>query len=275
VVFESEGDDAVLLYPNGSRYALSSKLYSPNGKPFIASDARTGTLTVSSGFPMNQENWKPWSVQFPTDRMRDINGDGWPEVVLADYSGGAHCCTRVTVLSVRPKGPVCVFSEELGSAPVRFSDLNGDGRMEIVTDRLAEYALGSFAQGTYGIPVIYAPGSNGAYQVNTKAFTNVLLGDLGKEIARISARGTDIDAQEFDSQRVDLFFLKYLTGQRSDAYSLLGEIAPTEELSVSAVLGKVRETLKALARRRFWSSRSGLNCRSREAANRLGEAEAE
>src|SRR5258708_40038472 len=86
VVFESDGDDAVLLYPNGSRYVLSSKLYSPNGKPFIASDARTGTLTVSSGFPMNQENWKPWSVQFPTDRMRDINGDGWPEVVLADYS---------------------------------------------------------------------------------------------------------------------------------------------------------------------------------------------
>lgn len=207
VLFEAKGDDAILRYPNGSQFVLSSKLYSPNGKLFIAEDAKTGTLTVSSGFPMNQDNWKPWSIQLPTDRMRDINGDGWPEVVLADYSGGAHCCTRITILSVRPTGPVCIFSEELGSASVRFSDLNNDSRMEIVTTRLAEYALGSFALGTYGIPVIYAADSKGAYQVDTRAFANVLNADLDRELAEISTRGGDIEAEEFDSQRVDLFFL--------------------------------------------------------------------
>jgi hypothetical protein len=247
VLFEARGNDTILRYPNGSQFVLSSKLYSPNGKPFIAEDAKTGTLTVSSGFPMNQENWKPWSIQLPTDKMRDINGDGWPEVVLADYSGGAHCCTRVTVLSVRPTGPVCIFSEELGSASVRFSDLNNDSRMEIVTTRLAEYALGSFASGTYGIPVIYAANSKGVYQIDTRAFADVLKGDLDAELTEISTRGVGIEAEEFDSQRVDLFFLKYLNNQRSEAYVVLNELIPTEELSVPAILGKVKQTLKAFA----------------------------
>jgi len=247
VVFESKGDDAILRYPNGSQFVLSSKLYSPNGKPFIAMDAKTGTLTVSSGFPVNQENWKPWSMQLPTDRMHDINGDGWPEVVLADYSGGAHCCTQITVLSLRPKGPVCIFSEEAGSAPVTFSDLNNDGRMEIVTYRLAEYALGSFAMGTYGIPVIYAADSSGVYEVNTRAFRSVLLTDLSKEFDEISRRGVDIEAEEFDTQRVDLFFLKYLNNRRSEAYAVLNELVPTEQLSVPAIVGKVEKTLKEIA----------------------------
>ena len=247
VLFESSGDSTKLRYSNGSQFVLPSKLCSPSGEPTIASDEKTGTLTVSSGFPLTQGNPKPWSIQLPTNQMRDINGDGWPEVVFTDYSGGAHCCTHITVLSLRPNGPVCIFSEDLGSAGAKFSDLEGDGRMEIVTTRLAEYALGSFAMGTYGIPVIYAADSNGLYRVNTRAFTNVLRGDLDRELAEISTRGVDIEAEEFDSQRVDLFFLKYLTDQRGDAYAVLNEIIPTEQLGVPAVQGKVAETLKAFA----------------------------
>lgn len=247
VFVESSGDNTKFRYPDGSQYVLSSKLYRPSGKPSIASDEKTGTLTVSSGFPLGQQVSTPWSIQLATDQMRDINGDGWPEIVLSDYSGGAHCCTHVTVLSLRPNGPVCIFSEELGSGSAEFSDLNGDRRIEIVTARLAEYALGSFATGTYSIPVVYSAGSDGVYRVNTRSFTSVLEADLSKELAEFSAQGADTGADQRDTARVDLFFLNYLLNRKSEAYQSLSDIVATDELSIPAVFAKVEETLKVIA----------------------------
>ncbi|MGB6776609.1 MAG: VCBS repeat-containing protein [Terriglobales bacterium] len=250
VVLESAGNGAKLRYPNGLQYFLPSNLYSPSSRPIIASDEKTGTLTVRSGrsgFPPRLEDPKSWSIQLPTDNMRDINGDGWPEVVITDYSGGAHCCTDLTVLSLRPKGPVCIFSQKLGSASAELSDLDSDGKMEIVTTRLEEYALGTFAFGTYGVPVIYAAGSDGVYRVDTRAFQDVLRGDLDKELAEISTRGVDITYEEQNTRRIDLFFLKYLINEKTEAYAQLKEITPYVQVSVPEILGIVKRTLKTVA----------------------------
>ena len=179
--------------------------------------------------------------------MRDINGDGWPEIVLIDYSGGAHCCTHLTILSLRAKGPVCILSEELGSASAEFHDLYGNGTLEITTARLAEYALGSFAEGTYAIPVIYSAGSDGVYRVNTRAFPDVLNADLSKELAEFSAQGADTGAEQRDTLRVNLFVLNYLLDRKSEAYQSLSGIVATDELGIPAVFAKVVETLKATA----------------------------
>ena len=247
VVIESAGRDLVIRYPNGDRFVLPATLYSAGDQLLINSLKKTETLEIYSTVALDQQQYKSWPLDLSTSLMRDINGDGWPEVVLRDYSGGAHCCTRLAILSLHPKGPVCVFSEELGSAWADFSDLDRDGRLEISTYWLDEYALGSFASGTYGIPVIYGADKNGAYRPNTRAFTKVIQAQLEKRLDELKQRSPDWQAEEQDSTRVDLFFLQYLAGHREDAYSSLKELVPANQMSVSAILDKVEESLKSNA----------------------------
>jgi len=245
---QSSGPDVVIAYPNGVRFTIPTALYSPSAPPTTGPDSKVGTLELdSSGLSANQEPSNEWTLPFAASALRDINGDGWPEVVLSDYSGGAHCCTHLTILSLRPNGPVCVFSEDLGSASATFADLDGDGRQEISTHLLAEYGLGTFASGTYGIPVIYGADTNGAYVANTRAFGEVIRGQLEKQLAGCNEQSSTEDVEERDSTLINLFFLQYLAGNKEAAYSSLKALVPNEQLTRAAMLTKVEGTLRAAA----------------------------
>jgi hypothetical protein len=62
---------------------------------------------------------------------RDINGDGAPEVVLYEWTGGAHCCFVARVVWLGPRCRVLAEIEGRHSVP-RFLDCDGDGVMEVV-----------------------------------------------------------------------------------------------------------------------------------------------
>lgn len=85
-------------------------------------------------------------------RVRDLDGDGDPEVVLDTYWNGAHCCFETRVASWSPKAGTYVLTTMLwGNSQPALRDLNGDGRPEFVgwDDRFA-YALGtSYAGSTF------------------------------------------------------------------------------------------------------------------------------
>lgn len=82
---------------------------------------------------------------FEGDPMYDMDGDGYDDVVVALYTGGAHCCYRYIVLSVH--GPL----RELGivdaqNSEALVSDIDDDGLPDwSLNDWTFQYWKASFA----------------------------------------------------------------------------------------------------------------------------------
>jgi hypothetical protein len=77
--------------------------------------------------------------------IRDLDGDGEPEVLLDLYTGGAHCCFYTVILRYdgqRYRGTVAFW----GDPGYELRDIDRDGRPEFITgdDRFA-YAFTSYA----------------------------------------------------------------------------------------------------------------------------------
>jgi hypothetical protein len=80
--------------------------------------------------------------------VRDVNGDGEPDVLVDLFSGGAHCCSS-TVIEVLNTGGTA-YQQTVASwlnGFYRLRDLDGDGQPEFVTDdeRFA-YLFTSYAE---------------------------------------------------------------------------------------------------------------------------------
>jgi len=89
----------------------------------------------------------------PSVFVRDLDGDGEPEVLLDLYSGGAHCCFSSRIYRYDSSaGRYRVSARSWGNPGYHLRDLNGDGRPEFVTadDRFA-YRFASFAFS--GLPI--------------------------------------------------------------------------------------------------------------------------
>jgi hypothetical protein len=65
--------------------------------------------------------------------VTDLNGDGLPDAIVHLYSGGAHCCSSYTILSLEPGGPRAIFDYDAGNDGIRPQDLDGDGVAELLT----------------------------------------------------------------------------------------------------------------------------------------------
>ncbi len=78
--------------------------------------------------------------------VRDLDGDGEPEVLVDFYSGGAHCCTSTWIY--RFTGSSYVGTPmDWGDFSYNLKDLNHDGRPEFLTsdDRFA-YTFTAYAE---------------------------------------------------------------------------------------------------------------------------------
>ena len=85
--------------------------------------------------------------------VRDLDGDGEPEVVVDMYTGGAHCCEIARVYRFTGSGYKHA-TKSLGDPGYTLKDLDGDGRAEFVTadDRFA-YRFTAFAYSGFPIQV--------------------------------------------------------------------------------------------------------------------------
>ena len=90
----------------------------------------------------------------PTVRVKDLDGDGEPEVLVDVFTGGAHCCFATQILrfdntSYRTR------SHNWGDPGYRLADPDGDGRPEFRTaDPRFAYAFASFADTAFPIRVL-------------------------------------------------------------------------------------------------------------------------
>jgi len=96
----------------------------------------------------------------------DITGNKIPNVVIYEWTGGAHCCAIAWVLEIGRECRVLARIEGRHSAPI-FQDLDGDSIPEvIVRDWTFEYWPASFA--TSPAPKVILRWSNGEYVVDKK-----------------------------------------------------------------------------------------------------------
>jgi hypothetical protein len=73
----------------------------------------------------------PWAS--PT-QIRDLNSDGIPDWAVISWSGGAHCCRTLHIISLGEE-PILVDSLKLEHSPfLGFEDMDGDGQVELTVD---------------------------------------------------------------------------------------------------------------------------------------------
>lgn len=84
----------------------------------------------------------------------DITGDGFPNLIIQQYSGGAHCCFSTVIYNLAPGNPTKLLQTQPSNCDAELEDLDGDGVMEIVTcDDLFAYTYCSYAGSPY-VPAI-------------------------------------------------------------------------------------------------------------------------
>jgi hypothetical protein len=95
-----------------------------------------------------------WPIGDHPLALRDLDGDGEPEAVVAAFTGGAHCC--VLALVYRWDGAKYVRAENDFRDPgYRLLDIEHDGLYEFRTaDARFGYLYGSFAESVFPIQIV-------------------------------------------------------------------------------------------------------------------------
>ena len=96
-----------------------------------------------------------WATGLGELSGQDIDGSGYPNVVIESYSGGAHCCFETLVYDLAETLlPIGLPASPGGNAPGEFVDLNGDSVFEFRTcDDSFAYAYCCYA-GSPCVPVV-------------------------------------------------------------------------------------------------------------------------
>jgi hypothetical protein len=87
--------------------------------------------------------------------LQDLDNNQTPEVIINTYSGGAHCCTNLTIYTWIKNKFIKEETGLLNSGGGEFKDLDGDGKLEFVTvDNAFLYRFSSYA-GSFPPSLIY------------------------------------------------------------------------------------------------------------------------
>jgi hypothetical protein len=158
-------------------------------------------------------------------RVRDLDGDGEPEVVADLYTNGAHCCLYSLVYRYVAETPVLYHSVThwWGNAGYRLRDLDGDGLPEWRTgdDRFA-YAFTAYAYSGFPLQVWRYQGS--AFEAGFLDVTREFLALLRKDAAgwwTTYLRERAKSGADVRGILAPWLADKYLLGERSDGLQKL------------------------------------------------------
>lgn len=121
----------------------------------------------------------------------DINGDGYPDVIVETFSGGAHCCFGTQVFSLRPTNAALILQKPESNAGGQFQDLNGDGIFEFITyDDTFAYQYCPYAAGVFVKVVMEYDAAQDRYAPASPRFSDQYREDITQNEGRaLSAPG--------------------------------------------------------------------------------------
>lgn len=189
-------------------------------------------------FQTSFESDDAFKVTFNQATGKDINGDGRPDLVLEGYSGGAHCCWTYWIVSLAPSPRLAgkIFNE----TTLRFQDLEGDGKTEIVTrDGAFDYFDGlSHAYAPMPTVVLRLEGrrlidASARFWKEYEQQIGEARANLNPELLRRFRSGADKDAPVEDQRTKSTVLeivLAYLYGGRpEEAWKALEEMWPADD----------------------------------------------
>jgi hypothetical protein len=167
----------------------------------------------------------------------DVLGDGSQALAYATYSGGAHCCSTVSVVQLDPPGRQ-LFEEDLGNGgliggPQQF-DNTGALELPATSDVFAYFDGLSYAASPF-LPLVFRYDGTRFVEA-TRQFPDHVAGDLEEAqaaLAEAAARGPAPDVppefayQEQESAALRLYGLHVLLDDADEALaSIQGQVAP-------------------------------------------------
>lgn len=160
----------------------------------------------------------------------DMLGKGSKQLVIFNYSGGAHCCYDYSIYELKPKLRNVYDSRQYDSAnkignelvPV---DIDGDGLFEFRRDVMAfDYMAAEGHAGSTFPPAIFRYDKAAAkYLLATKRFPDFVMADLEQLLRKVESRRQDRD-RNIDEYLVRTRFLYMIyAGKRTEAWQYFEE----------------------------------------------------
>jgi hypothetical protein len=134
----------------------------------------------------------PWPAGDEPLAVRELDGDGEPEVIVGGFTGGAHCC--VLALVYRWNGSGYATAEHNFLDPgYRLEDLDRDGRYEFRSaDARFAFLYGSFAESVFPVQIVRFEGTR--FADVTRAFPDAVAKDT-RRVRREYRRRTNSSNQ--------------------------------------------------------------------------------
>jgi|GEM_PF-4355713 len=109
-------------------YGTTVRLYQPT--PYGGFGDEQHRLRITRNGKVVKE-WKDFSIK-PL-YTGDLDNDGYTEVAILEHSGGMLCCFEIYIIRIRPEGIRISWFQFFNAVGARAKDLDGDGRVEIVS----------------------------------------------------------------------------------------------------------------------------------------------
>jgi hypothetical protein len=188
----------------------------------------------------------------------DINSDGIPELVVENWSGGAHCCFTYSVFSIGKRFKKIAKIEGMNTGII-FRDIDGDGNYEVIlSDWSFAYWETSFAFSP--APKVILRWENGKYVVATDLMRKAPrepkeLEKYTREVAEIFTKAEDGTLYGFWGPKLWGYMLDLIyEGNMDQARTLLdmawpvgripgGQLSKTGEFAKEAFFGHFMEHL--------------------------------
>ena len=118
---------------------------------------RAGVVSFDAGLEANCRACNYLTDPETALQVRDLDGDGEPEVIVDTFSGGAHCCTITPIFRWDGVGGIGYrrLTHNFGDIGYSIADLDHDGRPEFVTaDDAFAYAFAAYAFDAFPLQIL-------------------------------------------------------------------------------------------------------------------------